>query len=73
MPCILYGESDPNGDKDVYVPYVPAARIEQLERERDDLEAKLAKAMKALRRYVSKEKGVLHTADVVLAELEGKE
>jgi hypothetical protein len=33
---------------------------------------KLAKAVKALRRYVSKEKGVLHTADVVLAELEGK-
>jgi len=39
--------------------------------ERGKLEAKLAKAVKALRLYVSKEKGVLHTADVVLAKLEG--
>jgi hypothetical protein len=36
-------------------------------------ERKLAKAVKALRSYTSKQKGVLHTADVVLAELEVKE
>ena len=61
VPRILYGESDPNGDKNVYVPYVPAKRIEQLEKERKamamrdagydvfaGLEAKLAKAMEAL-------------------------
>jgi predicted nucleic acid-binding Zn-ribbon protein len=57
------------------------SRIEDLELElydmnalygqvKDGLEAKLAKAMKALRLYVSKEKGVLHTADVVLAEID---
>jgi len=33
---ILHGRSDPNGDKDVYVPYVPADSIEQLKRERDE-------------------------------------
>jgi len=36
VPRILHGASDPNGDKDVYVPYVPAERIEQLERELSD-------------------------------------
>ena len=40
-PKILYGSSDPNGDKDVFVPYVPAARIEELVKERDDLGRKL--------------------------------
>jgi len=40
--------------------------------QRDEAEAKLAKAVKALRSYVSKEKGVWNTADAVLAEL-GKE
>jgi hypothetical protein len=37
------------------------------------VEAKLAKAVKALRSYVSKEKGVWNTADAVLAELEKTE
>ena len=35
-PKILYGSSDPNGDKDIFVPYVPADRIEELVKERDD-------------------------------------
>jgi hypothetical protein len=60
------------------------ARIEQLEKELNisrmasvvmdngmaELEAKLAKAVEALRFYVSQEKGVWNTADAVLAELE---
>ena len=36
----------------------------------ESVQAKLDKAVKALRFYVSQEKGVLNTADVVLAELE---
>lgn len=60
VPRILHGGSDPNGDKDVYVSYVPADRIEELELElyemnelygavKDGLEEKLATAMEALR------------------------
>jgi chromosome segregation ATPase len=37
IPRILHGQSDPNGDKDIYVPYVHAKRIEQLERELNKL------------------------------------
>ena len=62
-PKILYGSSDPNGDKDIFVPYVPADRIEELVKERDEndalagkymdltdvLKAKLAEAVEALR------------------------
>lgn len=36
-PKILYGSSDPNGDKDIFVPYVPADRIEEVVMERDML------------------------------------
>ena len=42
-------------------------------RKRKEAEAKLTKAVKALRSYVSKEKGVWNTADAVLAELEKPE
>jgi len=94
VPRILYGESDPNGDKDVYVPYVPADRIEQLEKERKamamrdagydvyaGLEAKLAKAVEALRKIAdytdlghygqgATQHTEAHIAYVTLAELE---
>jgi hypothetical protein len=47
---------------------------EEFWREREEAaEAKLAKAVKALRSYVSKEKGVCNTADAVLDELEKTE
>jgi hypothetical protein len=30
---ILYGDSDPNGDKDVYVPCVPVSELEKVQNE----------------------------------------
>ena len=36
---ILYGDSDPNGDKDVYVPYVPASELENVQKELSALKA----------------------------------
>ena len=86
VPRILHGRSDPNGDKDVYVAYVPAARIEQLERDRDEIdalahkymdrfeqsEAKLAKAVEALHEIAgsSPEAEPWYIALAALAELE---
>ena len=47
--------------------------INALQARAETAEAKLTKAVKALRSYVSKEKGVWNTADAVLAELEKPE
>lgn len=76
-PLILYGGPNPNWGKDVYVPYVPADRIEELE-------AKLVKAMNVLCYMIHpklddallvwmNEKEMRKAAKAVLAELEGKE